>query len=153
MTGLSFYLFCRKEGIPYFQRQLSDLGFHPAIQASWTGQLAGTFPAFIHPFAFSLIVIGLVSNTRKSRVFVCLTFFLLNILFEIGQKYKIMFINLIPQWFSSIPILENTRDFFLKGTFAVEDVIGITLGSLSALACAELISIRKNCNEGTKETH
>ncbi|MCX5810019.1 MAG: hypothetical protein NTX36_11730 [Proteobacteria bacterium] len=145
MAGLAFYLFCRKEGIPYFQRQLSDLV--PTIQTSWTGQLTGAFPAFIHPFAFSLIGIGLSSNTRKSRVFICLIFFLLNILFEIGQKYKIIFIKLIPQWFSSIPILENTRDFFLKGTFAVEDVIGITLGSLSAFACAEIISIKKDCNE------
>jgi len=66
MAGLSFYLFYRKEGIPYFQRQLCDLGFHPAIQTSWTGQLAGALPAFIHPFAFSLIGIGLLSNTRKS---------------------------------------------------------------------------------------
>ncbi|MBA4418195.1 MAG: hypothetical protein C0392_09850, partial [Syntrophus sp. (in: bacteria)] len=97
--------------------------------------------------------IGLLSNTRKSRAFICLIFFLLNILFEMGQKYKIIFIKLIPQWFSSIPILENMRDFFLKGTFAIEDLIGITLGSLSAFACAEIISIRKNCHEGTKETY
>ena len=153
MAGLSFYLFYRKEGIPYFQKQLSNLGFNPAIKTSWTGQLAGAFPAFINPFAFSLIGIGILSNTRKSRVFICLIFFIMNVLFEIGQKYKIIFIKLIPQWFSSIPILENTRDFFLKGTFAVEDLIGITLGSISAFICAEIISIRRgNCNEGTKET-
>ncbi|MCX5810092.1 MAG: hypothetical protein NTX36_12100 [Proteobacteria bacterium] len=143
MTGLDFYLFCRKGGIPYFQRQLSDLGFNPPIQTSWTGQLAGAFPAFIHPFAFSLIGMGLLSNTRKSRVLICLIFFLMNLFFEIGQKYKIVFIKFIPQWFSSIPILENTRGFFLKGTFAVDDLIGITLGSLSAFVCAEIISIRK----------
>jgi len=119
------------------------------------GLMAGLsfYLAFIHPFAFSLIGIGLLSNTRKSRVFICLIFFIMNVLFEIGQKYKIIFIKLIPQWFSSIPILENTRDFFLKGTFAVEDLIGITLGSISAFICAEIISIRRgNCNEGTKET-
>ena len=153
MAGLAFYLFFRKEGIPYFQRQLSDLGFRPTIETSLTGQLAGAFPAFIHPFAFSMIGIGFLSNTRKSRVFICLIFFLLNILFEMGQKYKIIFINLIPQWFNSIPILENTKDYFMKGTFAVEDIIGITLGSLSAFALAEIISIRKNYNERTKETY
>jgi len=153
MAGLVFYLFCRKEGIIYFQKQLSDLGFRPAVETSWTGRLAGAFPDFIHPFAFSMIGIGLLSNTRKSRVFICLIFFLLNILFEIGQKYKVFFIQLIPQWFSSMPMLENTKDYFLKGTFAIEDIIGITLGSLSAFALAEIISIRKNYNERTKETH
>ena len=105
--------------------------------------IAGSFPEFIHPFAFSMIGIGLFSRTRVSRILMCTTFFLLNLFFEFGQKYKNAFTNIVPEWFSSIPIIDNTKAYFLNGTFAVEDLIAAALGSISAFICAELLSIKE----------
>jgi len=39
---------------------------------------------------------------------------------------------MIPDWFAGLPLLENTEDFFLQGTFDFLDLTAITLGSIIA---------------------
>ena len=41
----------------------------------------------------------------------------MNVLFELGQGFKARAVALVPNWFSGIPLFENTKNFFLLGTF------------------------------------
>jgi len=43
-----------------------------------------------------------------------------------------MFIRIVPDWFSTIPFLENTKNYFQYGTFDFIDLLAITIGALTA---------------------
>ena len=89
---------------------------------------------------------GLISKTRKSRVMICFTFLTINFFFEIGQKYKTLATKYIPNYFNRLFILENSKNYFSLGTFAVSDLISILLGSIMALIIAEIIVERWDNN-------
>jgi hypothetical protein len=96
------------------------------------GPIGNNLPAFIHVFAFTLITASLISCRKIDNLVVCLSWFVVDIGFELGQKYKSLAVKLIPGWFSQIPFLENTRNFFLRGTFDCVDIGFICLGTIMA---------------------
>ena len=104
------------------------------------GRVTGSFPSFMHPFSFSLIGMGLISQTRRSRILVCSIFLVLNLFFEMGQRYKEIAVELVPDWVGTLPVLMNMKQYFLKGTFAISDVVAVCLGSATALMVAEIMS-------------
>jgi len=59
-----------------------------------------------------------------------------------------MFINFLPDWFASIPLFENTRDYFVRGTFSYGDMAAITIGTVAAYFV--LIKISEG---GKQQTH
>ena len=63
-------------------------------------------------------------------------------MFELGQKFNSLTPKIIPSWFSSIPFLENTRNYFLYGTFDFNDLTAITIGTL--IAYFVLLSTKKD---------
>ena len=136
-AGAAFYCFARPQGIVYLQEKL-HLRLFPLIPPL-PHALAGVFPDFIHPFAFSLIGIALVARTRTSRLFVCASFFSIDLLFEVGQKYKHAIFLIIPPWFSRLPILDNMAPFFLRGTFDLFDIVFMAFGSITAFVVSEII--------------
>ena len=52
--------------------------------------------------------------------------------FEVGQMFPKWSTSIIPDWFTGIPFLGNTENYFLKGTFDILDVIAIALGAVTA---------------------
>lgn len=63
---------------------------------------------------------------------ICCTWFFINALFELGQKWAISASALIPRFFDNIFVLENMRNYFLKGTFDFLDVFASLLGAGAA---------------------
>lgn len=55
-----------------------------------------------------------------------------NVGFELGQKYSDYAAGLVPSWFDGVFLLENTRNYFLQGTYCRLDMAAIIAGGLSA---------------------
>jgi hypothetical protein len=96
------------------------------------GLLGNSLPAFIHVFSFILITAGLVFYGKKGYLIICLWWFLVDSAFEVGQKFTTWSSRIIPDWFTGIPFLENTEDYFLQGTFDFIDLAAIAFGATMA---------------------
>lgn len=105
--------------------------------------VGGNLPDFIHPFAFILITAGLISiDKRKTYFYICLSWFLLESFFELGQHFKEIYTKFIPSWFDNVPILDHTKSYFLNGTFDVLDMLSIFAGTVVAF-CVLLITSKR----------
>ena len=69
---------------------------------------------------------------KKGSLIICISWFSVEFLFEIFQKYNAMPLEIIPNWFKAIPFLENTENYFKQGTFDIADLIAIALGAVVA---------------------
>jgi hypothetical protein len=96
------------------------------------GSIGGSLPAFVHVFSFILITAGILSCNRRGYRIICLSWFLLDAAFEVGQHFTAWPSKIIPHWFAGIPFLENTERYFLHGTFDFLDLAAIALGSIIA---------------------
>ena len=96
------------------------------------GIIGNSLPSFAHVFSFILITAGLIASKKREFIIICLFWFLIDSVFELGQKFSTMFIKFIPDWFASIPFLENTGDYFVRGTFSFGDMAAITIGTIVA---------------------
>jgi hypothetical protein len=143
MFGGLIYLSSPAGGSPYFKGKLGISDSFSLNISRLLEPLRGPLPEFIHPLAFSLIGMGLFARTRRSRIWICFIFFSINILFELGQFSKNLSTRIVPGWFTRIPVLENTQDYFLKGTFSVLDLWAICLAIVVAYICTEGIGMTK----------
>jgi hypothetical protein len=96
------------------------------------GLMGNSLPAFIHVFSFVLITAGFVSYRKRGYLIICLCWFLVDCAFELGQKFTTWSLKMIPDWFAGIPLLGNTENYFLQGTFDFADLAAIALGTLMA---------------------
>lgn len=107
------------------------------------GPLGLRLPAFFHVFSFSLITGSFFRRGKGRYLAICAFWLLVNTLFELGQKFKAPAVKLVPDFFDKIPFLENTRSYFLKGTFDVYDLAAFFVGALAGYGLL-LITGRKN---------
>ena len=146
LAGTIEYLISRPIGSAYFLAKL------PAVQSFFYqapnvyGKLGVVAPEFFHGLGFCLISMAFFSG-RKARVTICLFWFSIDSLFELGQKYGIQLVGYIPKWFESFPILENLKNYLVNGTFDFYDLIAIGLGSLTAFFIGELLSEKGGTHE------
>ena len=96
------------------------------------GFIGGSLPEFIHVFSFILITAGLIFCNKRGYLIICLSWFLVDSAFELGQKFNTWPSRIIPDWFTGIPFLENTENYFLKGTFDFIDLAAIVFGTVIA---------------------
>jgi hypothetical protein len=96
------------------------------------GSIGSNLPSFIHVFSFILITASLLFCTKRGYFVICLSWFLVDFTFELGQRFYLCFLGRIPDWFTGIPFLEKTANYFLHGTFDPVDLAAITLGTLIA---------------------
>jgi len=136
VTGLLFgslvYLIDRPPDQTYFVYSSSISISLYSIFPNLFGPIGNSLPAFIHVFSFILITASLVSYQKRDYLIICLWWFLVDCAFELGQKFSTWSLKMIPDWFAGLPLLENTEDFFLQGTFDFLDLTAITLGSIIA---------------------
>lgn len=131
-VGIALYLVDRPPEDTYFvYRSLEWLSFHGTVPAFF-GAVGNILPGFVHPFAFSLMTAGVANTGRRGVALICLFWFVVNALFELGQKYKQFAASLVPDWLEGVPYLENTVGFFLRGTFDWWDIAAIAAGSCLA---------------------
>ena len=96
------------------------------------GLIGNSLPTFIHVFCFILITAGLLSCQKKGCLIICFSWFLVDCAFELGQQFYIWPSRIIPDWFVGVPFLENTENYFLRGTFDFIDLAAIIIGSVIA---------------------
>lgn len=131
-VGLLVYLADRRPEQTYF---LYRIGVTHALFGdipSFFGSLGQNLPAFLHVFAFALITGGILACGKRGSLIVVLGWFATDVVFELGQRFPGWADVLAPQWFESLPILENVRAFFRAGTFDPCDLIAMAFGAMAA---------------------
>lgn len=106
------------------------------------GLIGNSLPEFIHVFSFILITAGLIFCQKRGYLIICLSWFLVDSAFELGQKFNTWSSSITPDWFTGIPFLENTENYFLRGTFDFLDLAAIALGT--AIAYFVLLTTNKS---------
>ena len=89
------------------------------------GLIGNSVPAFIHVFSFILITAGFLSCQKRGCLIICLSWLLVDSAFELGQNFNTWSASIIPDWFEWIPFLENTKSYFIHGTFDFTDSAGL----------------------------
>ena len=132
LVGMSVYLVDRPPDQTYFVYNspfnISLFNTLPII----FGHIGNSLPAFIHVFSFILITASFICFQKRGYLIICLSWFLVDCAFELGQKFNSVPSKLIPDWFGRIPFFENTENYFLSGTFDFLDLVAITIGALIA---------------------
>ncbi len=132
LFGVLVYLVDRPPDQTYFVYKTGvDISLHNTLPNLF-GIIGQSLPSFAHVFSFILITAGLITSKKREFILICLFWFLIDSVFELGQKFSTMFIKFIPDWFASIPFFENTENYFMRGTFSFGDMAAITIGTITA---------------------
>jgi hypothetical protein len=132
LVGSLVYLVDRPPDQTYFVYNSSiDISLYNTLPNLF-GIIGNSLPTFIHVFSLILITAGLISFQKKGYRIICLSWFLVDCAFELGQKYKSLPLKIIPDWFEGILFLENTRNYFIRGTFDPIDLAVIAFGTVIA---------------------
>jgi len=130
--GLIVYLIVRPFGNVWFLSPYSQWLFKVGLPLVGLGFLGGVLPSFFHTAAFSFLTISFLPSTQCTHLSMCSLWIIINILFEIGQKYHEAVLNIIPNFFNEIPILNQTYSYFLCGTFDYWDIVASVSGGIMA---------------------
>ena len=130
--GALFYYLFRSSEHTYFLKNLGISSQPISILPPVLLTIGNTLPSFLHVFAFIMMTAGLIANKKRGYLIVCLSWFTIDVFFEISQGLDAVLIPVIPNWFSHLFLLENTRDYLLYGSFDYLDLVAIALGSIVA---------------------
>ena len=141
VLGAVIYLSDRSPGSVYFiQGPMEHLSFYSGERTLF-GVAGNHLPSFFHVFSFSLLCSAFIPGKVYQGSLVCVFWFLVNTLFELGQKFPDQAASFVPTWFSRFPFFENTASFFRNGTYDPWDIVFFALGAGSA--CAVLWVLKK----------
>jgi len=133
LSGLLVYLVDRPLDQTYFLYRLPiKLSLNKTLPTLF-GNIANSLPSFIHTFSFILLTVGIMAFQKKGIILISLSWFLVDCVFEVGQKLNTWCSMIIPDWFAKIPFLENTENYFLQGTFDFSDLAATAMGAVMAL--------------------
>jgi hypothetical protein len=129
--GVVFYALGRQHSHVYF---LPSWIPQSDYQLGIFGSLGDCLPTFIHVYAFILLTAIIAAPSIDKIIPICVAWFTLDSMLEIAQIDMIAkWISIhIPGWFTGIPFLENTENYFLLGTFDIHDLLSIAAGSVAA---------------------
>ncbi len=132
LAGIFFYLVDRPPDRIYFIQQIGTQFSLFDKTPLLFGKLGDWFPTFAHVTAFSLLTAAFWGGSRKRVATICTAWAGINILMELGQKYKAVAIDLTPAWFSQIPGFKNTAPYFQQGSFDRMDILAAVMGAVAA---------------------
>jgi len=137
-VGVLVYVLDRQAEFVYFVPAWLSLHNHAG---SVFGSISDYLPTFIHVYAFILLTVVVAVPAITKLIPVCLVWFTLDSLFEVAQLNPVAqwIGSHTPGWFNGIPILENTANYFLMGTFDALDLLSIAAGTLAAYFTVALI--------------
>jgi hypothetical protein len=131
-VGLTVYLVDRPPEQTYFIYKIdSAISLHHVFPTLF-GPLGKILPAFVHVFSFALLTAGILACNKRGCVVACIVWLSVDVAFELGQKFGVWSSSLMRSWFEGIPLLENTANYFILGSFDVMDLAAIAAGSLVA---------------------
>jgi hypothetical protein len=135
--GLLVYVFDRQPETVYF---LPEWLSQQDETTRLFGSIGGWLPTFVHVYTF-IILTAVVAPSSVKILPVCLGWFVLECLFELGQLKPIgawLFIHTYDL-FEGVPILENIAFYFQKGSFDVLDLFAIAAGTIAACLTINII--------------
>lgn len=126
LAGIAVYALDRG-GAAYF---LSGWPAEPAAPGVF-GPLGDHLPTFFHPLVFILITAAVLRPWPRALPAICTAWFAIECLFELGQMAPLdsRIAAAVPPWFDSVPVLQNTADYFIRGTFDPLDILSIGVGT------------------------
>jgi hypothetical protein len=129
-VGVLVYLVDRPAAQSVVPSAISLFALTPTV----FGVLGHSLPTFVHVMAFILLTTAVLAGGKSTAVAVCLGWFALEAVFELGQHPAIApaLSTAIPSWFAHFPILNQTDRYFLNGTFDPMDLLAIVLGAAVA---------------------
>ena len=130
-AGFLLYFFARPPDI-YFMSFIKGADSPQDWSLPFPPGIGGALPSFLHVFAFSLLLGGLMACRKTGYLIICCAWLFTNLLFELGQRYPNLASELIPKWFEGMFILQNMRNYFLKGTFDLFDLLASSVGAVAA---------------------
>lgn len=133
-SGVLFYIISRPNSI-YLNQIISIQSILISHKIRFFAFIQDSFPAFIHPFSFSLITMGILAETKFDRIMICSIFLIMNLVFEMGQYFKGALV-FMKEYYPPFPALYN---YFSLGTYSHEDMVFMIIGSLAAYTTAEII--------------
>jgi hypothetical protein len=146
LAGVLEYLGNRPTGSTYLHLLLQPLaGWFHHIPPLY-GKLGTVAPDFFHSLALSLLLVAFFVK-RQSRMIICLTWFGIESLFELGQRYGMEIVEYLPGGLETVPMMGNLEAYLVNGTFDFYDLIAFGLGSLTAFTLGELTT-RKGGRDG-----
>lgn len=147
-VGLVVYLFDRPADQIYFVPD--GLSFTTGAYHVF-GSMSAHLPSFVHVVVFILISSALLAPWRFRIGSVCLLWFGIDSLFELGQHDAIAnrIADILPSWFRGVPFLENTASYFVTGTFDPLDLGAIALGSVTAFLMVRYLRTKEKNNVPT----
>jgi hypothetical protein len=132
LLGTLVYLIDRSPDQTYFvYKNFVNISLHNTLPNLF-GFIGNSLPSFIHVFSFILITAGLFQCQKRGCLIICACWFLTDVIFELGQKFKALSSTMVPDWFSGIIFLENSKNYILLGTFDFNDLTAITFGTILA---------------------
>jgi hypothetical protein len=132
LLGTLIYLTDRPSEHTYFiYKSFLNKSLHNTLPNLF-GFIGYSLPSLIHVFSFILITAGFLCCQKKGCIIICACWFFTGAFFELGQKFKTLSSKMVPDWFSGIPLLENTKNYFVLGTFDINDLTAIALGTILA---------------------
>jgi hypothetical protein len=98
------------------------------------GPLGDHLPTFLHTLVFILITAAVLRPWPRLIPGICAAWFVIECLFELGQMapFDGRIAAGVPSWFESVPVLQITADFFIRGTYDPLDILSIGLGAVIA---------------------
>ena len=132
VAGALIYLVDRPPEATYFIKEgLGSINMHnrvPNLFGTW----ACFLPSFFHSFSLSVLTCAFVTPSKIVQGIVCASWFSINALFEILQKFKTTVLDILPTWLDHYPILDSVRNYFQFGTFDAMDIALSLAGSVAA---------------------
>ena len=146
LLGLLVYLFERPAESVYMFAVFSYSATHHFDLFGIIGQW---LPSFVHTYAFILLTVIVVGNGPRI-IFISSLFWVgIGSLFEWGQHPTVsaQLVKHIPDWFSGIPLLENSVNYFQFGTFDPMDLLATLAGALAAYKTYQLTQNKESSYE------
>jgi hypothetical protein len=128
-TGIAVYALDRG-GAVYFL-----VGWTAAsAETSIFGPLGDHLPTFLHTLVFILVTAAVLRPWPRLIPEICAVWLVIECLFELGQMapFDGRIAAAVPSWFESVPVLQITADYFIRGTFDPLDILSIGLGAVIA---------------------
>ena len=149
LLGLLVYLLSRSAESVYL---FSAFSYIPAQHYDFLGTIDLWLPSLIHTYAFILLTVIAIGNYPQAIRISSFFWVASGWFFELGQHptASLLFVKYIPDWFYGIPVLENSANYFMHGTFDHFDLIATFIGALAAWATYRLIENNGHDNEGNR---
>ncbi len=132
LTGFAIYYWVRPGSQVYFLSAINITGDATYPAHNVFGIWGDCLPSLLHTFSFILLSAVFCSMNKKRHIFLCVFWIVVNVIFELAQKYDSFVFKIIPDWFSSVFILENIKPYCINGSFDPFDLLASFAGGIIA---------------------